>query len=176
MVDGIYGCSGGFQAPSAACEQGAIVLAMFLASDCLPNRPKTNARDQFELKMQLKGRKSSQKRVGKCGYRASLNGGAPDAGCPLCPCQNRTPPPPHPPPRCPANLHLIWLRLTGRLPVTQLDLQLVRKPCADGSSSSASCSLSCPLQALPPFSVIKQSLVISAEFLGSAEHVTFFRF
>lgn len=73
------------------------MLAMFLASDCLPGRPKINGWYQFEVKLQLKGRKTSQKRVRWCGYRASLNDGVPNAGCPLGPCQNWTPPPSQPP-------------------------------------------------------------------------------
>lgn len=70
------------------------MLAMFWTSNCPRGGPKINGRYQFEVEMQLKGRKTSQKRVRKCGYRASLNHGAPEAGCPLCPCQNWTPTPP----------------------------------------------------------------------------------
>lgn len=142
MVDGICGCSGGFWATSAACARGAIVLAMFLASDCLPGRPKINGRYQFEVKMQLKGRKSSQKRVRKCGYRASLNDGTPYAGCPLCPCQNWTPPP-------------------GRLPVIQPDLARPKTLCR---WKQLFCSLSCLLQGLAPFGVIIRSLITSPAF------------
>lgn len=147
MVDGIYGCSGGFQAPSAACARGAIVLAMFSASDCLPGRPAINGRCQFEVKMQLKGRKISEKRVRKGGYRASCNDGAPNTGCPLCPCQN-CPPPTTPPPASQPPSHLA--KVDWQTAVTQPDLRLVRKPFAGGSSSSASCSLSCLLRVFHP--------------------------
>lgn len=165
MVDGICGYSRCFKAPPAACAQGAIVLAMFLASDCLPGRPKIDGQYQFEVAEAAERQETCTGTCQEFWLVIELQDFLLKMELPMLAVYSALVKTGTPPPPTSISSGQGWL---ADMPVTQSDLPLVQKNLRRWKQRS-SCSLSCLRelilqQLLPPFSMLISNLITYPEF------------